>query len=269
MPRYLVTPTLHSSWCWYMDSDQTKQDFLNTLNKVPIEPTEAMFLGRQFEDDVYLACDGDYKPSSNNLYDLCVLEAAEHARDGLRQEKVCRDIRIAGYDVLLYGKADLIRRDWIYDLKRTKNYDIGKYEGSIQHAVYMEGSGIHNFRYIVSDGRSVWLEDYHYNDAMRDGMISKIADMLDCIFTDGELAPAYDSHWLSRRRMTCTQTIYCCGCKSEVQVRLTDGSEIYPHSPDLHHIPFWKCDACKNYVGCHWKTKDRTRPLGNIPTARS
>jgi zinc-finger-containing domain len=66
--------------------------------------------------------------------------------------------------------------------------------------------------------------------------------------------------------MTCNQTIYCCGCRFEVQARLTDGSEIYPHRPDLHHIPFWKCDTCKNYVGCHWKTKDRTRPLGNIPT---
>jgi hypothetical protein len=66
--------------------------------------------------------------------------------------------------------------------------------------------------------------------------------------------------------MSETRAIYCCGCASDVQARLTDGSEIYPHRPDLHTLPFWKCDTCHNYVGCHHKTRDRTRPLGNIPT---
>lgn len=60
--------------------------------------------------------------------------------------------------------------------------------------------------------------------------------------------------------------IYCCGCEKPVMARLTNGREIYPHRQDLYELPFWKCDTCKNYVGCHWKTKDRTRPLGVIPT---
>lgn len=60
--------------------------------------------------------------------------------------------------------------------------------------------------------------------------------------------------------------IFCAGCAAEVDARLTDGGEIYPHRGDLAGLPFWKCDACGNYVGCHHKTKDRTRPLGRIPT---
>lgn len=60
--------------------------------------------------------------------------------------------------------------------------------------------------------------------------------------------------------------LYCCGCRIEIEARLTDGCEVYPHRPDLESLPFWKCDACGNHVGCHHKTKDRTRPLGNIPT---
>lgn len=60
--------------------------------------------------------------------------------------------------------------------------------------------------------------------------------------------------------------IHCCGCNEKVEARLTNGAEIYPHRPDLHGLPFWRCDRCKNYVGCHHKTKNRTRPLGNIPT---
>lgn len=61
-------------------------------------------------------------------------------------------------------------------------------------------------------------------------------------------------------------SIYCAGCHSLVDARLTDGKEIYRNRQDLAHLPFWKCDTCCNYVGCHHKTKDRTRPLGIIPT---
>lgn len=66
--------------------------------------------------------------------------------------------------------------------------------------------------------------------------------------------------------MTETRFIHCCCCQHEVAARLTDGSEIYPHRADLHDLPFWKCDTCGNFVGCHHKTKNRTQPLGNIPT---
>jgi hypothetical protein len=61
-------------------------------------------------------------------------------------------------------------------------------------------------------------------------------------------------------------SLYCCGCQKDVVARLTDGREVYPHRPDLASLPFWRCDDCGNTVGCHHKTKDRTRPLGVIPT---
>lgn len=60
--------------------------------------------------------------------------------------------------------------------------------------------------------------------------------------------------------------LYCCGCNDKVEARLTDGSEIYQHRPDLYSLPFWKCDTCGNFVGCHHKTKNRTAPLGCIPS---
>ena len=60
--------------------------------------------------------------------------------------------------------------------------------------------------------------------------------------------------------------VYCCGCKADIDARLTDGKECYPHRSDLCSLPFWKCDTCRNFVGCHHKTKERTRPLGCIPT---
>lgn len=60
--------------------------------------------------------------------------------------------------------------------------------------------------------------------------------------------------------------IWCCGCQSNVSARRTSGTEIYPHRPDLHGVPFWICDGCGNYVGTHYKTKDYDKPLGSIPT---
>ena len=66
--------------------------------------------------------------------------------------------------------------------------------------------------------------------------------------------------------MTKSREIYCCDCQSKVMARLTDGSEVYPHRADLHSLPFWMCDYCGNFVGCHHKTSNPTNPLGNIPT---
>ena len=63
-----------------------------------------------------------------------------------------------------------------------------------------------------------------------------------------------------------TREIRCVACESKVIARLTSGAEIYPHRADLADLPFWKCDTCGNFVGCHHKTKNRTNPLGCIPT---
>jgi len=60
--------------------------------------------------------------------------------------------------------------------------------------------------------------------------------------------------------------IYCTGCEADVDARLTSGKERYPHRQDLYDLPFWKCDTCGNYVGCHHKTRTPTKPLGCIAT---
>ena len=61
--------------------------------------------------------------------------------------------------------------------------------------------------------------------------------------------------------------IWCCQCQTYVLARLTNGAEVYPHRPDLADIPRWRCDGCGNHVGTHHKTKNWSKPLGNIPSA--
>lgn len=60
--------------------------------------------------------------------------------------------------------------------------------------------------------------------------------------------------------------IHCCECNRIVQPRLTDGTEVYPHRSDLSELPFWICDECGNFVGCHHKSDNPTQPLGSIPS---
>ena len=71
---------------------------------------------------------------------------------------------------------------------------------------------------------------------------------------------------MTRDTDTSLLSLYCCGCQKDVMARLTHGGEVYPHREDLADLPVWRCDGCKNWVGCHHKTKNRIRPLGNIPT---
>lgn len=52
--------------------------------------------------------------------------------------------------------------------------------------------------------------------------------------------------------------------KCNVESRMTNGREIYPHRKDLYTKTFYKCDVCLGYVGCHPKS---TRPLGTPANA--
>ncbi|WPH64667.1 hypothetical protein [Vibrio phage vB_VpaP_SJSY21] len=59
--------------------------------------------------------------------------------------------------------------------------------------------------------------------------------------------------------------IYCCECDELVDAKLVTGTDVYPHRSDLSELPFWRCE-CGNFVGCHHKTSNPTKPLGCIPS---
>lgn len=156
-----VTATLINSWLFYLKSrdeweEKAKTDFLNCLNKVKTEPTEAMQRGIDFEDLVRL-CD------EKQLYsrkDDTVNEIVDYISGGLWQETVAKTIDVNGLKVLVYGKADVIKEDTVYDIKRVSNYEIGKYLKSFQHKCYLFCTGLPVFKYLVSDGKNVFIEPY-------------------------------------------------------------------------------------------------------------
>jgi hypothetical protein len=63
--------------------------------------------------------------------------------------------------------------------------------------------------------------------------------------------------------------IWCAACKQDVQARLTTGQEVYPRHPQFWTQPYWVCDGCGNFVGCHHRhhiATMQTRPLGILAT---
>lgn len=58
--------------------------------------------------------------------------------------------------------------------------------------------------------------------------------------------------------------LWCMPCNKAVDARQTNGSEIYPHRMDLHHLIFYKC-LCGANVGCH---KNTSTPMGSLADAK-
>ena len=62
-------------------------------------------------------------------------------------------------------------------------------------------------------------------------------------------------------------TITCPYCTNHS--RLTDGTEIYPHRPDLAEKKFYYCKPCDAFTGCHKGTETPLGTLANKPTRKA
>lgn len=203
MTRYLITPSLHSSYRYAMDSeDGSREALLNTLKKVRFETTDAQKKGLDFERDVIAWCAGQSIMNKDEDWNRCVDEAASYVIGGLQQERVSSHCIINDTPVLLYGRADFIKRDRGFDTKYTGTYEVGKFTTSIQHAVYMACSGLPRFSYLITDGRSLWKEDYDLSLGMIQNMVAEIAEMLAVFQRDPELWAAFTTNWKTAYQST-------------------------------------------------------------------
>jgi hypothetical protein len=193
---FLITPSLYSAWSYWKycedAGEQEMKDLLDTLNKVKKDKTPAMQAGIDFENDIRNVCNGV------EVDDFCVLEAAEIVKGGLWQQRVSRELD----GDLCYGIADVIRRDTIFDIKRVFKYDLGKYEGSIQHLIYMYATDIPHFEYVISDGHEVYVEAYHWGAKSRETLKERIAEMKDSLLSDDAMSLAFKTYWKYRKENT-------------------------------------------------------------------
>lgn len=199
MTRYLLTPSLHDNWVWYnrMDSKE-KQDFLNTLLKVETtdpEALERMEGGKIFEADIRMCCAGGAYIGEDKAYASCVNEVAGIVDGGIWQQRVMFDVTFFGMNFLVYGKIDVRKRDMIFDIKKTAKYEMGKYQGSVQHPTYMIGEKVKKFAYLACDGDMVYREDYALTEDMERQMFADYEELVDGIFADADFRRAYQENW--------------------------------------------------------------------------
>jgi len=199
MTKYLLTPSLLNSYAYYIQDEykspqESRADFLKTLSREKFKPNEAMKKGNAFENEVFGYCSLDKElPIVSPM-----TEIGDIVKGGLWQQSVKKEIKVGNQEFLLYGRTDVIKRNTIYDIKFTGNYELGKFLDSSQHLIYLYCTGLPNFSYLISDGKDWWREDYHNHDQVEDQIKSKIADFMSYLDNDLEAKEMFINKWGSR-----------------------------------------------------------------------
>ena len=199
--KYLITPSLYNSYTYYTQTNfemygekadeieaKALQDFKDTLNKVSKPTNEILQRGINFENAVKAITDG-FDVKEENASDV-----AEIVKGGIWQVTLSKTIG----DYVLYGKADVIKANYIYDIKRVTTYDCPKYEQSIQHLLYLECADIENFEYLISDGKNLYKEYYHKDENNQEKLLARINCMVNFIRSNPEFNQAFEANWHSK-----------------------------------------------------------------------
>lgn len=180
--RLLITPTLLNSWLYIYqskDTDKAIESFYQTLCREKQEQNEAMLKGINFEEECY---NGEHK----EVYDII--------KNGTYQIVSKRLFKFDNNEMLCYGRLDVLKNGVIYDIKRTKEYENGKYTWSSQHWFYMYlFPQVKRFEYlIVDDNNKLHIDTYYNNDS---NVIEKIIMKFVAWLKQKGLYEIYKSKW--------------------------------------------------------------------------
>ena len=193
---YQISPTFLDSFAYYIakeDGEQERAELLARLRGEPTEISESMQRGIDFETAVGKFRDGTYEMvPGQESYDSCVMEISRLVAGGIPQMHVERELG----GVLVHGYIDFLNANWIYDIKTTKSYEVGKYLQRNQHLAYLyclEPCDIRHFGYLVTDFRNVYAEDYHWHPSFTDRLRGNIAAFFDYLEVDKEMREAFEA----------------------------------------------------------------------------
>lgn len=220
--RFKITKTLIESWqyifdCYEGGEDDAMNDFLHTLRREPLEPTEAMQNGTNFENLCYRIASGEkvvnevllpgVNPVSGESYESLefpkwyngAAKIANIITGGQIQVPVSCDLSVAGRDFWLYGICDVVKAGTIYDVK-FKNKGLGSadvygnYLNCSQHSFYLRAlPEAQTFIYLVSDGDDLYTETYTRKDTKP--AEEYIMNFYAWLMTNPELLKIYDERW--------------------------------------------------------------------------
>jgi len=191
---YLTTTLLNSYDYHKHKDDQT--NLIKTIRKEPIEITEAIRKGWEFESLVEkLATGGNIEVNLESEELEALFEIARECKGGAFQVSCDTTIKTAKGEFKLIGKIDVLKKDLIQDIKRTGHYEMGKFRNSVQHIIYMLSTGIQQFDYLVNFNGSYYNEPYYWHDGMKEELEQKIIDFINYLERNPELYNAYITKW--------------------------------------------------------------------------
>ena len=193
--KFLITQSLLSAWNYIYKTESGYEDFLTTLQRKPIPPTQAMLDGRQFENMVAAYCGGAVVDDKHK-WAKGIKAVGEIVRGSVFQVKLYKDVTIDGIDFVLYGILDNLKCGEIIDTKFSKTYKVGKYLDSPQHPMYFElCPEAHKFTYLISNGKDVFREEYLRENTEP---ISKEISMFMKFLDENNLVDIYTELWKSK-----------------------------------------------------------------------
>lgn len=186
--KYLITSSLLNSWKYAISSKNeygNLEDFKKVLLREPLEETEAVKLGFQFEDFMIK----NYEPTKNGCY----------------QVKLSKTITNKTGTYVLYGRLDCLKAGEIIDYKHKGSYDVGDFEDSYQHPVYFELCPEANeFEYLIcnnyKDGKELKDLNIYHESYLREDVTMDIGQEIDYFINwlkTVNLYNVYLEHWES------------------------------------------------------------------------
>ena len=231
MASYLITQSLLSSWlyifnCYEGCEDDAIEAFLRQLRREPEDLNEEQQKniqnGRDFEALVTDIATGRFVPefetdgttnkSSYGDGELmgyekypkwfrAASEIASLLKGAQFQVRAKREITVEGFTFLVYGILDALCAGTIYDIKfKNKSFSsidlAGSYLESPQHPLYFYiVPEARQFRYLVSDGQDIYIEQYEPEDCIRaDELILQFIQFLKA----NDLLDTYLQNWQAR-----------------------------------------------------------------------
>ena len=205
MPRYLITKSLIESWSYFYSCHEKYESdamnrFLKTLKREPVEESEAMANGREFEDEVYKQASGIAR-KPHRKWENGIRDVAAFIEGAQTQVKAYNELTVNGIDLLVYGVLDALKAGTIYDVKfsntKFKDADLaGKYFDCSQHPAYFYiVPEAQKFIYLVSDGEDLYTETYTPHNSRPFAEIAKeFLDSLEAM----NLLELYKEKWVCR-----------------------------------------------------------------------
>lgn len=217
-----ITKTLLDAWAYTFDcyeggEEDAMNDFIKTLNREPIEETDAIKNGKEFEKLCEEIATGKFIPewvdagSVNPVtgevmgYDRYpkwyagAKKIADIVQGGQWQVHVATDVTVNGRVFWLHGFCDVVKAGVIYDIKfKAKSFNqldlYGSYRGHSQHSAYLRClPEAYEFVYLVSDGSDLYTEAYNRRTSRPIEEI--IGEFMSWLESQPDLLKIYEEKW--------------------------------------------------------------------------